>query len=467
MRKILLYLVVLSSQIFVFGQVTKQQLLVHPKKTLTIVFPSNIDSAFGGGFAMVADGKTSQSGNADYVMNLSGRYLTLMVRESKDEEDVVPARNFSAVCNDQLYAFDCIPVPIREDAQDTLILDATVSSEIKKSESSVIEPSKYTTKPQSNVKRGNPEVWITMLTRVEVYSGIEVEMLKLIVGLKDELLVAVHDGSITDNYEYIVETHMIIRQKPYDALAFACTVTNVSDKSLYVDPEGVSVRVGNAVYRQVTSLFEFRSLQPGESRKIFFVIDGDADGKPTYLRPDNEFLVSLDIIGRDEPLKIPFDEKSKLRIVGGEKTNISKPETSDRKKVSAMVEKRTAREYAMGYAEYCKELEDFFNFEISDRIKELVKTNKEHPSIPLNAVNMHLSDLYNLDPDQVVDINKYFILGVTAGVLLEYDALEIDFKGGRFTCKHIPQSEVDTYIEMTHEIEQTTLELIQTIQEAK
>ena len=58
-------------------------------------------------------------------------------------------------------------------------------------------------------------------------------------------------------------------------------------------------------------------------------------------------------------------------------------------------------------------------------------------------------------------------MGVTAGVLLEYDALEIDFKGGRFTCKHIPQSEVDTYIEMTHEIEQTTLELIQTIQEAK
>lgn len=280
-------------------EVHKHTLLVHPQKTLTIIFPENIDSAFGGGFAQVKNGQAVSSGVADYVLSYTGKFLTLMVREKKEDEDSIPARNFSAVSGDNLYSFDCNPVTVRDDAMDTF----AVGRSKPKIEAVDIEE---VNKPPHRLKRGNPETWIRQLNRVvSLHSLVEQKSYEDLIGflqgyakINRDLLFGVHRGTVVDNYEYTVLPQMVIREKEYDSLAFYCIVQNASEKALVFDPEGVTVRVGKSIYRQATGLTDITPLQPSEERKIFFIIEGDENGDPTYLSPDNNFIISIDIVER-------------------------------------------------------------------------------------------------------------------------------------------------------------------------
>ena len=96
--------------------------------------------------------------------------------------------------------------------------------------------------------------------------------------------------------DFSIITRFAVRDSTTDCLGLCASVTNLTRRQIYFNPESWIVRVGDHVYPIRTADFA-NELEPGATGAAFLVLARGPDGDPTGLLPGNDFRLTVALDG--------------------------------------------------------------------------------------------------------------------------------------------------------------------------
>lgn len=99
--------------------------------------------------------------------------------------------------------------------------------------------------------------------------------------------------------DFVITTHFVVRDSVFDALGFSVTIENTGKEVLRFAPDSLTVRAGDHVYAALAADFD-PVFPPKAKQAVFFVLAGDGAGGANRLSVENDFRVSLDLVGRGD-----------------------------------------------------------------------------------------------------------------------------------------------------------------------
>ncbi len=130
-----------------------------------------------------------------------------------------------------------------------------------------------------------------------------------ITAANPSLTLASFDGPPRSFGDFTVRIRFAVRDSTTDSLGFCASVENQTSRRILFDPGSWVVRAGDRVYPIRTADFA-SEVEPGGTETAFLVLGRGPDGEPTRLLPDNDFELSLLMVGSVNPrpvLRLPLE----------------------------------------------------------------------------------------------------------------------------------------------------------------
>lgn len=301
---------------------------VNPLVNVTVQFPAVIQDLNGRGFTM----DVSQASGAYEVSWFQGTsYFTITpLSADANGEPIEPqVRNLNAICYGMPFSIICTPVEDPKNAPTIVLFEPS---------DQLADRTQGEQPPYVTRSRTIPQSRLVSSGAAAIISG--VDTMKMLLAMPDEnaiadALVQLNSKAPEEEPDYLfsmrggignpeisiqkygthtIELTDVLRVDRRDLLVFNIRVTNTSKTQILLDSESFKVRSGDEVFDQVTVDIA-PLIAPGQTVEGQVAIIGSPNTGPNYVRPDNDFVVSVDLI-------------TDATVVGGD-DDVEQPRNSD------------------------------------------------------------------------------------------------------------------------------------------
>jgi hypothetical protein len=153
---------------------------------------------------------------------------------------------------------------------------------------------KRDTLPDAPFERSGPARLIGMIDRLKLLHATRPDQMDAVLASMSSVSVA-DFGKSFDQGMLHLQLVRVARDSRLDLVGFIVLVRNVTKSEVVIDPESWAARLGLGYFPQAIS-DSAPKIPPGETSVAYFVIAGDSDGHPGYLKADNDWRVSVAIV---------------------------------------------------------------------------------------------------------------------------------------------------------------------------
>jgi len=154
--------------------------------------------------------------------------------------------------------------------------------------------------PLSALRAPSPESQIGLLATLRLMLNATAAGARAIAAANPALSLASLDGPPRSFDAFTLRTRFALRDATTGTLGLCASVANQTGRRLLFDPGSWVVRAGDRVYPILTADFA-NELEPWATAAAFLVLARGPGGEATGLLPDNDFKVSVQLIGSVNP----------------------------------------------------------------------------------------------------------------------------------------------------------------------